>query len=482
MKFASSYTEAIRLVVSFVVAGVCSASIADEQTKVVTAKLAEICRKHDVPAMSVAIVSADGLVNSACFGDRKRGTSDKVEMSDRFPLGSCTKSMTSTVAAAVVEAGKIDWDTTISEVWPQATDDLIHPKLRDVTLNELLSHQSGMAGDISEVSKQAWGSFFAEKQSPVLERRRMLKLVLAKVPVHPRGSFAYSNMGYAIASAMIETRAQESFESLTKKHIFDPLRMHSADFRSMKSAAQLQSPLLWGHRADGTPVDPRTVGAENPTVYAACGTVNVTIEDYAKYAQWHLGGKPTPVLRTQEAYDHLHAPQVDHTNPGTKYACGWLSLDTGLGPALTHAGSNTNSFAVIWVLPQSNFAAVVCTNSGQAQAFPACDEMMSHLMMELSSANKAEPPVDPKAITPDRLVGRYQLTPSFIFDVKLDDGHLMVGITNQPTQEVFADSSTMWSYRGIDAKLEFRVRAKGPAYELTLHQNGLAQKARRIRE
>ena len=79
-----------------------------------------------------------------------------------------------------------------------------------------------------------------------------------------------------------------------------------------------------------------------------------------------------------------------------------------------------------------------------------------------------------------RLVGRYQLKPSFIFDVSDRDGHLMVGITNQPTQEVYPDSPTRWSYRGIDAKLEFKLTKTGPAKSLVLHQNGIKQTARRI--
>jgi CubicO group peptidase (beta-lactamase class C family) len=292
--------------------------------------------------------------------------------------------MTATLAAVMVDAGKIDWETSIGDVWPKATDAHIHPKLRTVTLDELLSHQSGLPSDISG---QAWLSFFKEKQSPVLERRRMLKLVLSKAPSQRQGTFSYSNLGYVIVAAMLETRARASFESLMKKHIFDPLGMRSADFRSMKSAKQIQPPLLWGHQAEsGEPVDPRSVGAENPTVYASCGTIHLSIEDYAKYARWHLVGKPAPVLRSQSAFDHLHEPQVDHTIPGTKYACGWFCIDTGLGPALNHGGSNTNAFALIWVLPKSDLAAVVCTNTGQPQAFPACDEVISHLMVTHAAA------------------------------------------------------------------------------------------------
>ncbi len=80
-----------------------------------------------------------------------------------------------------------------------------------------------------------------------------------------------------------------------------------------------------------------------------------------------------------------------------------------------------------------------------------------------------------------RLVGRYQLAPNFIFDVQDRDGRMMVGITNQPTQEVFADSPTHWSYRGVDATLEFKLEVAGPAKSLVLHQNGIDQTAKRIK-
>lgn len=482
MRFMSNVASSCSLLVLIVVANIQSSVCAQEQAKEFATKLAEVSREHDVPAMSAAVVNAKGLVQSQCYGNRKRGTSDNVELSDRFPIGSNTKSMTATLAAVLVEAGKIEWETTIGDVWPKATEKELHPRLRKVTLDQLLSHQGGVPGNIFDLSNEAWGKHFEEKQSPTLERKAMLKLALSKAPSQRPGTFVYSNLGYAIASAMLESRTGESYESLMKRHVFDPLEMRSADFRSMHSAKQIRPPMLWGHQAaNGEPVDPGTMAAENPTVYAAAGTVHLSIEDYAQYARWHLAGKPSPVLRSQSAFDHLHRPQVDFDKSGAKYACGWICMDTEFGPALNHAGSNTNSWAVIWILPEADFAAVICANSGQQKAYTACEEMMNYLKAEHAAAKSTDAPnADPGKVTPERLVGRYQLTPNFIFDVKHEDGHLMVGITNQPTQEIFADSPTKWSYRGIDAKLEFHLRAEGPAYALTLHQNGAAQKAKRL--
>lgn len=39
-------------------------------------------------------------------------------MNDRFHLGSSTKSMTATVAAALVHEGKTAWDTRLIDVYP----------------------------------------------------------------------------------------------------------------------------------------------------------------------------------------------------------------------------------------------------------------------------------------------------------------------------------------------------------------------------
>ncbi len=323
MRYASPLSGSFAFLSLLVATSLVSPSIINAQ-EALGRKIAEIRRKHNVPAIAVAVVNKERLVEAKVTGDRKRGTSDKVELSDRFAIGSNTKSMTATLAAVLVEAGKIEWTTTIGDVWPKATDEHIHPNLKSVTLDELLSHQSGLPGDISDISARDWASFFQEKSSPVLERRRMLGIVLSKPPAQTQRKFSYSNIGYAVVAAMLETRAGESYESLMKKHVFGPLQMQSADFRSQESAKQMKPPLLWGHQASGTPIDPRSVGAENPTVYASCGTIHLSIEDYANYARWHLAGDPKPVLQTKAAFDHLHEPLVEAVAVGGSYACGWI--------------------------------------------------------------------------------------------------------------------------------------------------------------
>ena len=88
--------------------------------------------------------------------------------------------------------------------------------LREITLEDLVSNQSGLSRDFNG---KEWESFFAEKSSPEKERRRMLKYCLKDKPVGQRGKYLSSNLGFVVAAAMIEKQAGQDFESLVRKHL-----------------------------------------------------------------------------------------------------------------------------------------------------------------------------------------------------------------------------------------------------------------------
>jgi hypothetical protein len=53
----------------------------------------------------------------------------------------------------------------------------------------------------------------------------------------------------------------------------------------------------------------------------------------------------------------------------------------GGGDVLMHNGSNTLNYAVIWLAPKRNFAALVATNVGDG--FEVCDAAASLLIQEV---------------------------------------------------------------------------------------------------
>ena len=61
---------------------------------------------------------------------------------------------------------------------------------------------------------------------------------------------------------------------------------------------------------------------------------------------------------------------------------GWNVAETllGGGKALTHTGSNTMWYAVMWVAPERRAAFVAVTNAASDSAFSACDDAIAQLI------------------------------------------------------------------------------------------------------
>jgi len=81
----------------------------------------------------------------------------------------------------------------------------------------------------------------------------------------------------------------------------------------------------------------------------------------------------------------------------------------------------------------------------------------------------------------ERLVGRYELQPGFVLEVRVTDESLEVQATGQPAVGMQAESPTRFYNRQVGAIIEFDLPETGPASGLTLHQGGQAMPAPRMK-
>jgi len=79
-----------------------------------------------------------------------------------------------------------------------------------------------------------------------------------------------------------------------------------------------------------------------------------------------------------------------HTPPAGDYGFGWMVLERPWagGRALTHTGSNTQDYAVVWMAPARDFAVLVMTNQGGDEMFEACDAVAAALIAHHDAPNK----------------------------------------------------------------------------------------------
>lgn len=330
--------------------------------------LESIRAKHGLPALAAVVLKGGEVVGEGVVGVRKVGSEERVTAEDRWHLGSCTKAMTATLCAMLVEEGKLSWESTVGEVLPDLAAEG-REAYRGVTLRQLLTHRAGVVANLP-----MQGLFRTNKAALPEQRRQYVRALLQLEPVHEPGTaFLYSNAGYTVAGAMAEAVTGKPWEDLMRERLFAPLGMDSAGFGPPSENGSLDQP--WGHGArDGERTPSQS---DNPAVIGPAGTVHCTLSDWARFVSLHVRGArgETGLLLKPETFVALHAPSEDGT-----YAMGWgvAPRPWAGGTALTHAGSNTIWFAVVWAAPERDFAVLVASNAGDGAK--ACDEVVGAMI------------------------------------------------------------------------------------------------------
>jgi CubicO group peptidase (beta-lactamase class C family) len=347
-----------------------------EYSDPVSQMLETIRVNHHLPALAAAVVVDGKIVMTNAVGFRKSGGKERVTVNDKFHLGSVTKSMTATVAAMLVEQGKISWTTTIGKAFPELKS-AIHPDYLGVTLEQLLAQRSGAPGNApADLWRQAWVATGTAAE----QRLAFLKGILARKPeAKPGTKFIYSNQGYTIAGVMLEKATGKTWEDLLRSMLFEPLGMTTAGFGAPASVDKVDQP--WGHKkmlSSREPVPPGP-GADNPLAISPAGAVHCSLGDLAKYAAFHVAGeRGESKLLTAESFKKLHTAVANNDD----YALGWMVLNRpwANGRALMHNGSNTMFYVVVWMAPDKNCAVMVASNVGVDEAFAGCDEVAAKMI------------------------------------------------------------------------------------------------------
>ncbi len=328
-----------------------------------------ICKNRGVPALAVVVTKDGQICDRAAAGVRKWGDSTPVTTNDVFHIGSCTKSMTATLAGMFIDQGKLRWDTTIGEVFPELKGKM-DKRYEAVTVEQLLHHRGGVP---HTPPPSAWGLAWQEIGTPTEQRREFIEAILSDPPeAEPGTKMIYSNQGYVIVGAMLEKISGKDFESLMAEKLFKPLHMDTAGFGPPGTKGKVDQP--WGHVRTVITL-PRQ--SDNPPVLSPAGRVHCSLDDLAHFAMLHLQ-RGTNGLLKPETMAKLHASVegAEIKDVMDDYACGWVRLkrDWAGGPVLWHNGSNTMWYIVMWLAPEKNFCVIAATNVAGDDAEKACDD------------------------------------------------------------------------------------------------------------
>jgi len=170
-------------------------------------------RNADFPGAAYAIVLKDGKIDSDQVGYRQL-LPEKIPVDGKeiYDAASLTKVVaTTTMIMKLIESGRLAWDTKVGDIIPRFR----HPL---VTIQELLTHSSGLPADIS-------GARNLKSREDVLERLFQYELS------YPSGSkVIYSDLGFILLGLVIEKITGSSLAEYAHKAIFGPLGMKDTSY------------------------------------------------------------------------------------------------------------------------------------------------------------------------------------------------------------------------------------------------------------
>jgi CubicO group peptidase (beta-lactamase class C family) len=318
----------------------------------------EALAKWKAPGLSVAIVHQDRLIYLKGFGVKELGKNDPVTQDTVFPLASCSKALTVTALAMLVDEGKLAWDDPVRKHLPWF-------KLKDpcadanVTLRDLLTHRTGLGKHEALWFKTPW---------TMEERARRLAFL---EPSHSfRSTFEYQAIAYGAAGLAGAQAARSTWEEFIDKRLFTPLEMKTASAAFPGAGkADFASP----HKRKGQDV---AVLERYPLeIPDPAGSIHASARDLSKFLRLQLSGGVWQGRRlvAENSLRDTQTPQITIPlaefsavmNPHSHVLCytlGWIAQDYRGRWTLMHGGTVDGFRAQFMLVPDMQLGIALLNN------------------------------------------------------------------------------------------------------------------------
>lgn len=308
---------------------------------------AELLRRSKDGLGCAIIVEKDGVVVlKAGYGWANRDGRVPFSTSTIAQVGSLTKQFT---AAAIVDL-TLKKKLSLNDAFAKYVSGVPQPA-KAITIHQLLTHTAGLP-------ENCGGDF--ER----LTRSEMISQCLVKVS--SPGKFLYSNLGYSLLAAVIESVTHKTLENYLAEHFFAPLKMQSTGYFFSKA---LHGRLAVGYTSMGTnpPIsDTLMVMGDSFWNLKGNGGIQASVDDmYVWYGAFTRGPIITSSMRKM-----LTTPYVTRED-GAKYGYGWFirTSDDGQVAQVSHSGSDGVFLAVfVWRPLEKSFYYFVTNNRDKGGA------------------------------------------------------------------------------------------------------------------
>ncbi len=243
------------------------------------------------------------IVDVTTVGKRDLSTGAPMARDTLFRIASMTKPVTSAVALMLMEESKLTLDDPITRWAPEFAGmtvlkdaegplDQTYPAPRDITIDDLMTHRSGLAygftslGPIAQAHQEALGDVLNSHHQPDDWMKALASLPLSYAPGE---RFHYSH-ATDVLGFLIERIEGKSFRKVLFERVFDPLGMVDTDFWiPPEKRGRAATVYRFDDRANALKPVRFAEWSEPPAFCGGGGGLISTADDYLKFARMLLG-------------------------------------------------------------------------------------------------------------------------------------------------------------------------------------------------
>jgi CubicO group peptidase (beta-lactamase class C family) len=306
-----------------------------------------------VPGLAYAVVADGEITSIGARGVVELGGDREVTPDTPFVIGSISKSFTALAVMQLVEAGKVDLDTEVS----QYLDGFSGAPAGAITIRQLLGHTSGFS--------TLQGN---ESHTDVTGGRDELAcwvddLADVTPALQPGERWEYSNTNYQILGRLVEVVSGQEYQTYVTANILEPVGME----HSFVADGETHESMAIGHRP--------WFGAKRPLPdkstdrgTAPQGGIVASINDLALYMRMMMNGEDDVLSAQGKAMMMRPASAVSPF-----YGFGWY-VDTGNG-RVSHSGLSPGFEALATLVPSAREGVVVLVNANSGLGFGETAEL-----------------------------------------------------------------------------------------------------------
>jgi len=189
----------------------------------------EITQAEFPPSLSVTVIKDNQMVYNKGFGYMNDQGTIPTTQDTIYPWWSTTKLFTATATMKLAEEGLIQLNDPISKYLPEFVVTNKKGDNKDITIKQLLSHQSGLKKMMPQLLK--W-IHLAGEESPTVTKFYKERILndYKELTFEPGTKSEYTNTSYIILGVLIEKVTGQTYESYVLENIINPLRMDSTSF------------------------------------------------------------------------------------------------------------------------------------------------------------------------------------------------------------------------------------------------------------